>query len=65
MLLEAGGGLVTLKKVAGADGRPDLEAVLDRNLVSTLGQCLTTLSTNNLPTENLLEDADGLLRAPP
>ena len=54
-----------MKKVVGADGRPDLEAVLDRNLVSTLGQCLTTLSTNNLPTENLLEDADGLLRAPP
>ena len=65
MLLEAGGGLVTLKKVVGVDGCPDLEAVLDRNLVSTLGQCLTTLSTNNLPTENLLEDADGLLRAPP
>jgi len=38
VLLEGGGGLVTLKKVVGADGRPDLEAVLDRNLIPTLGR---------------------------
>ena len=27
-------------------------------------QCLTTLSRHTLPAENLLEDADGLLRPP-
>jgi len=38
VLLEAGEGLVTLRKKTGADGKPDVECVLDRNLISTVGK---------------------------
>jgi hypothetical protein len=40
VLLEAGGGLVTLTETVGADGNPDLEVALDRSLISTLGTVL-------------------------
>jgi dipeptidyl-peptidase-3 len=38
VLLEAGEGLVTLKRKTGANGSPDIEVLLDRNLISTVGK---------------------------
>ena len=38
VLLEAGGGLLELKQIEGADGKPDIEVVLARDLISTVGK---------------------------
>eukprot|EP00656_Telonema_subtile_P015366 TRINITY_DN18030_c0_g1_i2.p1 TRINITY_DN18030_c0_g1~~TRINITY_DN18030_c0_g1_i2.p1 ORF type:complete len:177 (-),score=41.46 TRINITY_DN18030_c0_g1_i2:328-858(-) len=38
VLLEAGEGLVTLDRKDGADGNPDVEVVLDRSMVATVGK---------------------------
>ena len=38
VLLEGGGGLVTVSKTTGADGRPDVEVTLNRALIATLGK---------------------------
>lgn len=38
VLLEAGGGLVTLNKTIGADGKPDVECQLHRALIPTVGK---------------------------
>jgi len=38
VLLEAGQGLVTVVDKEGADGNPDVEVVLDRSLISTVGK---------------------------
>eukprot|EP00929_Paragymnodinium_shiwhaense_P047766 TRINITY_DN24224_c0_g1_i1.p1 TRINITY_DN24224_c0_g1~~TRINITY_DN24224_c0_g1_i1.p1 ORF type:complete len:756 (+),score=194.70 TRINITY_DN24224_c0_g1_i1:83-2350(+) len=38
VLLEAGGGLVTLNKKTGADGNPDIEVLLDRSKIATVGK---------------------------
>eukprot|EP00931_Biecheleriopsis_adriatica_P029224 TRINITY_DN17381_c0_g1_i1.p1 TRINITY_DN17381_c0_g1~~TRINITY_DN17381_c0_g1_i1.p1 ORF type:complete len:737 (+),score=131.69 TRINITY_DN17381_c0_g1_i1:84-2294(+) len=38
VLLEAGEGLVTLRKKIGADGKPDVEILLDRSLIPTVGK---------------------------
>jgi len=38
VLLEAGEGLVTLSRKDGADGKPDVEVLLDRSLISTVGK---------------------------
>lgn len=38
VLLEAGGGLVTLNKKTGADGNPDVEVTIDRALIPTVGK---------------------------
>jgi len=38
VLLEAGGGLLTLNKKTGEDGAADVEVVLDRSLIPTVGK---------------------------
>lgn len=38
VLLEAGSGLVELRKKTGADGEPDVEARIDRSLILTVGK---------------------------
>ena len=38
MLLEAGQGLVEVRRITGADGQPDLEVFLDRSKISTVGR---------------------------
>jgi dipeptidyl-peptidase-3 len=38
VLLEAGEGLVELKQIDGADGKPDLEVLLARDKISTVGK---------------------------
>jgi dipeptidyl-peptidase-3 len=38
VLLEAGQGLLELRSVTGADGKPDLEIALDRSKVNTVGK---------------------------
>ena len=38
MLLEAGNGLVEIRRVTGADGNPDLQVYLDREKISTFGR---------------------------
>ena len=38
VLLEAGQGLVTVVNKEGADGNPDVEVVLDRSLIPTVGK---------------------------
>ena len=38
VLLEAGNGLVEIRRVTGADGNPDLQVYLDREKISTFGR---------------------------
>lgn len=38
VLLEAGKGLVGLKEVTGADGKPDALITLDRSKINTVGK---------------------------
>ncbi|XP_067328511.1 dipeptidyl peptidase 3 [Anolis sagrei] len=38
VLLEAGGGLVSLRHTTGADGKPDAVVLLDRSKISTVGK---------------------------
>ena len=38
LLLESGGDLVTVERVTGSDGKPDVLVKLDRSLVETHGK---------------------------
>jgi len=38
VLLEAGAGLCELRRTTGADGKPDVQVVVDRSLVQTVGK---------------------------
>lgn len=38
VLLEAGGGLVSLHRTTGADGKPDAIVSLDRSKITTVGK---------------------------
>jgi len=38
VLLEAGGGLLRLDKITGADGAPDIEISMERSLIRTVGR---------------------------
>ena len=38
LLLESGGDLVTVERVTGSDGKPDVLVKLDRSLIETRGK---------------------------
>jgi len=38
VMLEAGQGLLELKSTTGSDGKPDVEVVMDRSLIPTVGK---------------------------
>ncbi|XP_066575009.1 dipeptidyl peptidase 3 [Amia ocellicauda] len=59
VLLEAGGGLVTLRHTTGADGRPDAIISLDRDKIRSVGQPAIEKFLRRLQVHKSTADVEG------